>query len=353
MLPPASNAFKPQNKALSVFKPGVALSTPESHMPEAQVRLMRKQKYALFGHSAAKTCHYLKTSLEEGKNCYKFHFYGIQSHRCLQMSPVSVNCSQNCIYCWRSTNWQGSEMLEKFDEPEAIVGESLRAQKRLLSGFGGLVKEGRVEKKKWEESLSPKHVAISLTGEPTLYPKLGELIRLYHEKHMTTFLVSNGLQPEALKNLKELPTQLYVSIDSPNQKTHLELNRPLVENSWEKLMETLELFPSLKCRKVLRITCVKGYNMDSEKEFAALIKKARPDFVEVKGYSWVGLSRQKLKEENVPMHSEIKAFAERINSFLPNYKFGGEFEDSRVLMLWNCSTPQKIDFESFFQERGV
>jgi tRNA wybutosine-synthesizing protein 1 len=293
----------------------------------------------------------LKTSLEEGKNCYKFHFYGIQSHRCLQMSPVSMNCSQNCIYCWRSTNWQGSEALTKIDAPEQIVEESLRAQKRLLSGFGGLVKEGRVSKEKWEESLAPQFVAISLTGEPTLYPKLGELIRLYHQKNMTTFLVSNGLQPEALRALKELPTQLYVSIDSPNKETHLELNRPLAENSWEKLMETLELFPSLKCRKVLRITCVKGYNMDSEKEFAELIAKARPDFVEVKGYSWVGLSRQKLKEENVPSHSEIKAFAERINSFLPNYQFGGEFEDSRVVMLWNGQTPKLINFDAFFESR--
>ncbi len=347
-------AFKPQNGGLSVFQPSSTMSKPEDHMPKAYADMLRKQHYDLFGHSSAKTCHYTKAGMTDQKMCYKFHFYGIASHRCIQMTPVTMNCSQSCTYCWRPTNWQGSGYLKNVDEPEAIVAESIRAQKRLLSGVGSLVKQGRVSQTMWEQSLTPKHVAISLTGEPTLYPRLAELLQDYHKRHISTFLVSNGLQPEALQKLKEteLPTQLYVSIDSPNKDVHIGLNKPAIADSWERLMQTLDLFPSLDCRKVLRVTVVKGWNMDSEEQFAELVKRAKPDFVELKGYSWIGLSRARLTAENSPEHAEIKSFAERILQHLPDYQFGGEFEDSRVVMLWNGTTPKLIPFEKFFQERG-
>jgi tRNA wybutosine-synthesizing protein 1 len=49
-------------------------------------------------------------------------------------------------------------------------------------------------------------VAISLTGEPTLYRHIDELIRIFHKKGLTTFLVSNGTNPSALARLSEEPT---------------------------------------------------------------------------------------------------------------------------------------------------
>ena len=44
--------------------------------------------------------------------------------------------------------------------------------------------------------------AISLTGEPTLYPKLPELIKEIHSRGKTSFLVTNGQHPEVLQKLK-------------------------------------------------------------------------------------------------------------------------------------------------------
>jgi len=50
--------------------------------------------------------------------------------------------------------------------------------------------------KKWEEAQEPTQFAISLSGEPTLYEKVGELIEELRRRGKTSFLVTNGLYPE-------------------------------------------------------------------------------------------------------------------------------------------------------------
>jgi len=47
------------------------------------------------------------------------------------------------------------------------------AQRKLLSGFKG---NEKINMEKWKEAQNPDQFAISLIGEPTLYPKLAELI---------------------------------------------------------------------------------------------------------------------------------------------------------------------------------
>ncbi|MFQ5986189.1 MAG: 4-demethylwyosine synthase TYW1, partial [Thermoplasmata archaeon] len=49
--------------------------------------LLEKQGYKLIGsHSGVKLCHWTKQSLKHDRGCYKQHFYGIDSHRCMQMT---------------------------------------------------------------------------------------------------------------------------------------------------------------------------------------------------------------------------------------------------------------------------
>ncbi|MEM0353787.1 MAG: 4-demethylwyosine synthase TYW1, partial [Archaeoglobaceae archaeon] len=98
-------------------------------------QLSELKGYCIVGrHSAVKTCLWLKKSLKDLGVCYKQKFYGIQSHRCLQMTPALL-CNQFCVHCWRPL-----ELLKDFkgwDEPEFIVEESIKAQRKLLSGFYG------------------------------------------------------------------------------------------------------------------------------------------------------------------------------------------------------------------------
>lgn len=180
--------------------------------------------------------------------------------------------------------------------------------------------------------MEPRHVACSLTGEPTLYPRLSEFFEECHKRGMTTFLVTNGTNPEAIENMDVLPTQLYVTVAAPNEEIYKKLCVPLVAKGWEKLNETLELLPSLDTRTVIRHTLVKGWNLGYEKEYAKLIEKAEPWFIEPKGYMYVGYSRQRMSMENMPSHEEIKEFAQKLAE-LTGYKIEAEREDSRVVLL--------------------
>ena len=77
---------------------------------------------------------------------------------------------------------------------------------------------------------------------------------------------------------------------------------------------------------------MKGINMKNEEEFALLLKKASPMFVEVKAYMFVGSSRQRLKKDNMPFHEDVREFAEKIAK-LSGYKVIDEKKESRVVLL--------------------
>ena len=74
--------------------------------------------------------------------------------------------------------------------------------------------------------------------------------------------------------------------------------------------------------------------MVDEEGYASLIKKAKPDFVEVKGYMYVGSSQLRLEIENMPRHNEVKEFAAKISE-LSGMKVVDEKEESRVVLLGN------------------
>jgi tRNA wybutosine-synthesizing protein 1 len=76
-------------------------------------------------------------------------------------------------------------------------------------------------------------------------------------------------------------------------------------------------------------------------KYAKLIKIAEPDFIESKGYVFVGGSRQRLAIENMPTHEEIKQFALELNKHL-DYDLAGEKTDSRVVLLSSREKRTKI-----------
>ncbi|NJD98966.1 4-demethylwyosine synthase TYW1 [Thermococcus sp. LS1] len=305
------------------------------NMPEEIARLFQKQHYALVGHhSAVKLCHWLKESIKHDRFCYKQKFYGIHSHRCLQMTPVTAWCTHNCIFCWRPMEgFLGIELPQPWDDPAFIVEESIKAQRKLLVGYKGMP---GINMKKFEEAWNPKHAAISLSGEPMLYPYMGDLVEEFHKRGFTTFIVTNGTAPERLEEMikeDKLPTQLYVSLTAPDIETYNRVNVPMIPDGWEKILRTLELMNGLQTRTVIRLTLVKGENMHNPEGYAKLIMKAKPMFVEAKAYMFVGFSRNRLTINNMPRHEEIKAFAEELVRHLPGYHIEDEYEPSRVVLI--------------------
>ncbi|MDF1537796.1 MAG: 4-demethylwyosine synthase TYW1 [Candidatus Thorarchaeota archaeon] len=310
--------------------------TPD--MPTELREKLEKQGYHLLGERGGyKACQWQKKSLLHGDTCYKEKFYGIESHRCLQMTPVVDKCTQNCEFCWRVTpqdvNVSWNQTTVRPDEvlpPVELLDQTMMANLRSLGGYNPEA-GAKVSQEKYLEARKPKHVAISLAGEPTLYPFLSEFIEEIHRREMTSFLVSNGTTPDTLAELT-LPTQLYITLAAPDKETHTRLLRPGIPDAWERLMESQELLNSLDCRTVNRLTMVAGHNMHDIRAYANQILIGEPDFVEVKGYMHLGSSRERLGKSNAPAHREIRAFSEKLAA-LTGYYLVDEQIESRVVLL--------------------
>jgi len=302
---------------------------------------LEKQHYAIVGeHSAVKLCHWMKQSLLHKRNCYKQDFYGIHTHRCLQMTPAINHCNHSCLFCWRYQGFTEHE-IQMPDDPKFILEKSIEGQRRLITGFKG---DERCDVKKWNEANNPDMVACSLSGEPTLYPKLDEFFNECHKKNMTTFLVTNGTNPDFLSKMDPLPKQLYVSIVAPNKEVYKKLCIPYIKNGWDKILETLSILRSLDTRIVIRHTLLKNWNMNNDmiKEYAKLIEMADPLFIEPKGFVLVGSSRNRLTLAHMPTHEEIRDFSEKLISEI-NYNLINEKEASRVVLLSKEVKPKKFN----------
>jgi tRNA wybutosine-synthesizing protein 1 len=300
-----------------------------------QIERLERAGYRVLGsgHSAVKVCHWTKRSLVDRGTCYKEQFYGgeigLRSHRCLQFTPALPFCDHRCAHCWRDTSLTTPEWRGPSDDPALLLDQAIEAQRELLSGFGG---NPSVNRRKLGEALDPKHCAISLAGEPTLYPRLGDLIRECGRRGMTSFVVSNGLHPEVLASLDPLPTQLYISVVAPNREVYRRVCNPLRPDGWERLVESLEVMSGLRTRRAVRITAIGGVNMREPEGYARLIALAEPDFVEVKGYMWVGYSRARMRLENMPAHQAVLGFARRVAECC-GYRIVAESEASRAVLL--------------------
>lgn len=297
-----------------------------------QVEKLESSGYRFVGshnHAAAKICHWTKQSILDKGVCYKEKFYGIESHRCLQMAPAVPNCQQKCEFCWRDLSYTQTQWEGEYDDPKTIIEEAVKAQNNLLCGFFG---NDKANKEKLEESKTPTNAAISLAGEPMLYPEIDELIAEFNRRNFTTFVVSNGQCVDKLKNLENEPYQLYLSLDAPTKKIYNDVCQPQISEGWDNLNQSLDTLASFNSRTCIRTTCVKGRNMTNPEKYAELIKKASPDFVEIKAYMCVGSSRHRLTPDNMPTFDEVKSFAQKIGENCGK-KIVNESEVSRVVLL--------------------
>ena len=299
-------------------------------LTEAQKKQLQKADYRIIcGHGAVKLCLWCKKSIKSGENdiCYKQMWYRIKSHRCVQMTPLITACNLRCEYCWRDHTYFSPKAPEKVAGPKEIVDEALKAQKALLTGLGGVDHSPE----HLREAQEPLSAAISLDGEPTLYPHIKELVAEFHSRNIQTFLVTNGTNPDVIENLNPLPTNLYISLSSPTEEIFNSLQHPTSPDLWGRLMRTLEILPSLDTNKVIRLTLIKGINMQPEL-YVDHIRKAQPDHIEAKAYMHIGGSIRRLRFDNMPNMDEIRAFAEKLSE-LTGYKVKGESAPSRVVLL--------------------
>jgi len=302
---------------------------------------LKKAKYGVSDHGTVELCHYTKKSFKNEGDCYKHKFYGISTHRCMEFSPAGMFCENRCVYCWRPMEFYSAMKMEpeKVVSPETIMSNLMEERRKLIMGYYG---DSRHDEKKLDESLLPSHYAISLSGEPTMYPQLPQLIK-YLKKLPTTksiFLVTNGQEPEMLERLRDedaLPTQLYLSTNAPNKEVFQLVNRPKYKDAWERWNTSLQIISKLDTRSVLRMTLIRGYNCGDEliPEYSKMIRDSNIHFIEAKSYMHIGRSTNRLERSDMLEMSEIRHLAEELAKQSQNYSIMDESDISRIVVLQN------------------
>ena len=305
------------------------------------VEQLKKAKYGVADHSTVELCHWTKKSFRNEGTCYKHKFYGISTHRCMEFSPAGMHCENRCVYCWRPMEFYDSLAMEpeRVAEPEEIIQKLMAERRKLIMGHYG---DPNQDKQKLDESLLPSHYAISLSGEPTMYPKLPELIKYLKslEETKSIFLVTNGQEPDMIQRLADedaLPTQLYLSTNAADHESFLKINRPRYDDSWKRWNNTLDLLSTLDTRTVLRITLIKNWN-DSHKmipAFTEMFDKSNPHFIEIKSYMHIGRSTNRLEHENMLDMDEVRSFASGVSQYSNRFSVMDESEISRIVILQN------------------
>ncbi|GIZ41793.1 hypothetical protein CKM354_000508700 [Cercospora kikuchii] len=320
---------------------------PQPAVPKAMVpkesptySSLTKQGYTIVGsHSGVKICRWTKSALRGRGSCYKFSFYGIASHQCMEATP-SLACANKCVFCWRhGTNPVGTSWRWTVDPPDEIFQGMTAGHYQKIKQLRGVP---GVRAERFAEGMQIRHCALSLVGEPIFYPYINELLGMLHASHISSFLVCNAQHPEQLAALGPV-TQLYVSIDASNKEALRKIDRPLHRDYWERFTQCMDILREKRHthRTVFRLTLVKGFNIDDEAQgYADLVQRALPAFVEVKGVTYCGTSTSKgagLSMQNVPFYEEVQAFVLALERELKkrglDYGIGAEHAHSCCILL--------------------
>ncbi|XP_002734220.1 S-adenosyl-L-methionine-dependent tRNA 4-demethylwyosine synthase TYW1-like [Saccoglossus kowalevskii] len=294
---------------------------------------LTKQGYKLIGsHSGVKLCRWTKSMLRGRGGCYKHTFYGIESHRCMETTP-SLACANKCVFCWRHhTNPVGTEWKWKMDDAQTILDGAMKNHYQLIKQFRGVP---GVQLERFQEAMRVKHCALSLVGEPIMYPEINKFVKLLHRHEISTFLVTNAQFPDAIKDLVPV-TQLYVSVDASTKESLKKIDRPLFRDFWPRFIESLKALSEKGQRTVYRLTLVKSWNVEEIQAYADLVQIGRPDFIEIKGVTYCGESKaSSLTMENIPWHREVVSFVQKLTDQLPGYDIACEHEHSNCVLIAN------------------
>lgn len=115
------------------------------------------------------------------------------------------------------------------------------------------------------EGMTPRHCALSLVGEPIMYPEINTLVDELHKRRISTFLVTNAQFPDKIKLLNPITQvlrfsefynlnmldkqaklnilvcclQLYVSVDAGTKDSLKAIDRPLFGDFWERFIVSI------------------------------------------------------------------------------------------------------------------
>ncbi|XP_055388878.1 S-adenosyl-L-methionine-dependent tRNA 4-demethylwyosine synthase TYW1-like [Condylostylus longicornis] len=276
---------------------------------------LTKAGYGLVGnHSAVKVCRWTKKQLQGRGGCYKHTFYGIESHRCMETTTF-LACANRCVFCWRHHTHPVAKDFTRWkpDPPDMLIEKAIETHRLMIKPLKGLV---GATKERYEEAMNPRHCALSLVGEPIVYPYINEFVQMLHDRSISSFIVTNGQHPESIDGLVTPVTQLYISVDAPDPVTLKLIGRPLFKDYWDRLRQSLMNLSQRTERTVARLTVVKRWNDKDVEGYAELVRLGNPDFVEIKAFTYPGptpsIKEANLTINNCPTGQDILTFGQKL-----------------------------------------
>jgi tRNA wybutosine-synthesizing protein 1 len=239
------------------------------------------------------------------------------------------------VFCWRHhKNPVGKEWRWKVDGPEELVEAAITNHRSMIKQMKGVP---GVDKERLEEAFTIRHCALSLVGEPIIYPYINEFVSLLHSKNISSFLVTNAQFPDKIDAIQPV-TQLYVSVDAATKESLKKVDRPLFADFWERFLSCLDSLSKKGQRTVFRLTLIKEWNVEELQNYAELVERGKPSFIEIKGVTYCGTSKaSSLTMKNVPFHEEVLKFSEELCNATPflrdNYELSCEHEHSCCVLI--------------------
>lgn len=195
------------------------------------------------------------------------------------------------------------------DQPEFLIEQSIEKHRGMIKqckGVPGVVPE------RFEEAFTVKHCALSLVGEPIIYPQINKFLDLLHGRGISSFMVTNAQFPKEIRALNPV-TQMYLSIDAATPESLKKIDRPVFADFWQRFLDSIDALREKGQRTVFRLTLVKDWNMEELQGYAELIKRGRPDFIEIKGVTYCGNSKaSSLTIKNTPYHEEVLEWVRKL-----------------------------------------
>lgn len=308
---------------------------------------LQKQGYKIVGsHSGVKLCRWTKAMLRGRGGCYKHTFYGIVSYQCMEATP-SLACANKCVFCWRHhDNPVGTSFRWQVDSPEELIKgfeqNHLQMMKQ-LKGVPGVKPERYAEATK-----RIRHCALSLVGEPIIYPRINQFLNQLHARGISSFMVTNAQFPEQMESLVPV-TQLYISVDAPTAAELKAVDRPLFPDFWERFLQCVDLLRAKKQRTVFRMTLVNGWNTEQLSKYVELVRRGQPDFVEVKGVTYCGDSKASpLTIKHCPFHEEVRAYCREMAAQLGDkYELACEHAHSNIVLIAHTDFKVEGDWQTW------
>ena len=87
------------------------------------------------------------------------------------------------------------------------------------------------------EGMQARHCALSLVGEPIMYPEINALIKLLHEKGISTFLVTNAQFPDAIRFVVSVCVYVCVRVRACMRDCRC-IHECVHMNEWEVVLHT-------------------------------------------------------------------------------------------------------------------